>query len=99
MSVCWVVNQIELRRFYRSLIQNSDKFISLCPEYNEELAEELGLSQSDIEKLDYVYNRINLEESPKLEKENLIVLWGVYLIKINTQNDVTYLGENHEQAP
>ena len=65
-----------VKTIYRSLIQNSDKFISLCPEYNEELAEELGLSQSDIEKLDYVYNRINLEESPKLEKENLIVFVG-----------------------
>ena len=39
-------------------------------------AEELGLSQSDIEKLDYVYNRIDLEDYPKLEKENLIVFVG-----------------------
>lgn len=65
-----------VKKIYRSLIQNSDKFISLCPEYNEELVEELGLSQSDIGKLDYVYNRINLEECPKLEKENLIVFVG-----------------------
>ena len=65
-----------VKKIYRSLIQDSDKFISLCPEYNEELAEELGLSQSDIEKLDCVYNRINLEEYPKLEKENLIVFVG-----------------------
>ena len=65
-----------VKKIYRSLIQNSDKFISLCPEYNEELAEELGLSQSDIEKLDYVYNRIDLEDYPKLEKENLIVFMG-----------------------
>ena len=65
-----------VKKIYRSLIQNSDKFISLCPEYNEELAEELGLSQSDIEKLDYVYNRIDLEDYPKLEKENLIVFVG-----------------------
>ena len=65
-----------VKKIYRSLIQNSDKFISLCPEYNEELVEELGLSQCDIDKLDYVYNRINLEECPKLEKENLIVFVG-----------------------
>ena len=65
-----------VKKIYRSLIQDSDKFISLCPEYNEELAEELGLSQSNIGKLDYVYNRINLEECPKLEKENLIVFVG-----------------------
>ena len=65
-----------VKKIYRSLIQDSDKFISLCPEYNEELAEELGLSQSDIEKLDCVYNRINLEEYPELEKENLIVFVG-----------------------
>lgn len=65
-----------VKKIYRSLIQDSDKFISLCPEYNEELAEELGLSQSNIGKLDYMYNRINLEECPKLEKENLIVFVG-----------------------
>ena len=65
-----------VKKIYRSLIENSDKFISLCPEYNEELVEELGLSQCDIDKLDYVYNRINLEECPKLEKENLIVFVG-----------------------
>ena len=65
-----------VKKISRSLIQDSDKFISLCPEYNEELAEELGLSQSNIGKLDYVYNRINLEECPKLEKENLIVFVG-----------------------
>ena len=59
-----------VKKIYRSLIQDSDKFISLCPEYNEELAEELGLSQSNIGK------RINLEECPKLEKENLIVFVG-----------------------
>ena len=77
----WKYNLFDLYRKriehkYREIIEAVDRFITLCPEYSEEIAERLHLSEELKRKLIALPNTLPIQPTPQLAKSKRIVFMG-----------------------
>ena len=62
--------------YYRRVIEGMDLYLTLCPAYARELAEQLCLPSEQASKVVPLINTLQIEPQPTLEKEKLIVFVG-----------------------
>ena len=77
----WKYNLFDLyrkriERKYREVIEAVDRFITLCPEYSEEIVERLHLSEELKRKLIALPNTLPIQPAPQLAKSKRIVFMG-----------------------
>lgn len=69
----------KVKKQYKGLLENTNKFIVLCPEYVEEINKVFDYKYEN--KLSYLWNTLTINENPKLEKKNIIIYTGrLYLL-------------------
>ncbi len=70
---------LERRKYlkrYRRLFDDVDQWLVLCPEYKEEYIKILKLTEQEAEKIKVIYNTLEVNPSPSLEKKKEIVYLG-----------------------